>query len=275
MSSQAFLAVQTLGSGSCGNMAVIRAPNTTIILDMGLRSGKATGLALDTARVTSEEITAVLVSHSHVDHLNKACLAYFAKHNVKLLMGPETAAYALQMVRTHGITPPQVLTIFDGATYLAGELEVTPFIVQHDVPTFGFSFVLRAQGKTKKVAVATDLGCAPEHLVQYFADADIILIEANYNEQLLQQSPRHPLDKARVQSPFGHLSNKDAGRFLRLVLSESRKPADFVSLVHLSQDHNDPAIAISEVRAILGPLASKARHLCAAPRQKPGVFMRV
>jgi hypothetical protein len=76
--------------------------------------------------------------------------------------------------------------------------------------------------------MATDLGQNENGLFEEFIDSDLILIEANYDEAMLNRSSR--LDKARVGSGMGHFSNVQAGKFLVRVLQESRKVPSAVIL---------------------------------------------
>lgn len=271
------LSVQTLASGSSGNMAVIRSARSTLVLDLGLPSGRATGRALAEAGVEVHDIRAVLVSHAHTDHLHRAALQWFAGARVPILAGPETARAAARLCEGNGrpLEPGRLVPVRAGATYLVDDVEVTPFAVPHDVPTYGFTFVARGRDGTHKVTVATDLGCAPDRLLPHFADADAILIEANYNEDRLRRSRRHPLDKARVQSDRGHLSNLDAGRFLGRVLAASERPPSSVLLVHLSGDHNDPDLAIEDVRSAMGRASALVSWVAAAPRRGSGPLIKV
>jgi len=97
--------------------------------------------------------------------------------------------------------------------------------------------------------MATDLGHNENGLFEEFIDSDLILIEANYDEKMLNLSRR--IDKARVGSDRGHLSNMQTGKFLVRVLQESRKIPSAVVLCHLSRDHNTPDLARDTVRKIL------------------------
>ncbi len=275
MTQAALLLVQTLASGSSGNMAVIRSARATLVLDAGLPSGRGTARALAEAGVEVHDVRAVLISHAHTDHLHRASLHWFARAGVPVLAGPETARAAARLCEQNGHDPGCLVPLHAGTTYLVDDIEVTPFTVPHDVPTYGFAFMVRGGTGHRKVAVATDLGCAPDGLIPYFANADAILIEANYNEERLRRSHRHPLDTARVRGDLGHLSNEDAGCFLRRVLAASERPPSAVLLVHLSHDHNDPELAVRDVRSALGRPASATLPLGVAPRRGPGPLIRV
>jgi phosphoribosyl 1,2-cyclic phosphodiesterase len=158
-----------------------------------------------------------------------------------------TAAWRLYEARGGGTVPDNgLLEVVPGATYLLGDVEVMPFRVSHDVPTCGYRFSTGEGGARRTVVVATDLGCAPDALLPIFDGADAVLIEANYNDDLLRKSRRHPVHKGRVASDRGHLSNVQCGDFLSRLVQAGGLPRSVV-LCHLSEDHNDPGLARTEV----------------------------
>lgn len=266
------LSIQTLASGSSGNMTVIRSAHSTLVLDLGIRSMKGTVAALETAGIAIESLEAALVSHRHSDHLGSSGLKLCLRAGIPVLAGPETIGEAERLYRwKKPAHDPEgsLVPIRPQTTYLVGNIEVTPFSVSHDVPTYGFEFAV-AGGGGRKVTVATDLGFAPDDLLPHFADADAILLEANYDEDLLRLSPRHVKDKTRVASDHGHLSNMQAGRFIARVMETSRALPQAIVLVHLSRDHNRPEMAVDDVSTYLGPGRQDGPRVVAAPRDRPG-----
>src|SRR3990172_1202126 len=149
---------------------------------------------------------------------------------------------------------------------------VRPFPVPHDAEgvTCGFLLSGRAASREIRVAVATDLGHGGNGLFEEFVDSDLILIESNYDTEMLAASPRQ--DRTRVDSEVGHLSNEQAGKLLARVMLESRTLPQTVVLCHLSADHHTPAKAVGTVREILSrygfghvPVHAARRH-GASPR---------
>lgn len=243
------LSIQTLLSGSSGNLAVIKSDETTLLLDMGVHSqSRLKDLLLD-ANIQINAISAVIVSHCHSDHLSYAGLRMCENYGIPVLAAPKCVEIGRTLYKSHLSRPfPEYLvrTIMDGVTYLIGNIEVTGFLIPHDVPTYGFEIMVRERAKNKRVTIATDLGCAPDCLIKHFTSSDAIFIEANYNEEMLQKSNRDPKDKARVLSDVGHLSNVQSGRFIGKVLLASETLPKSITLVHLSEDHNNPNLAMSE-----------------------------
>lgn len=273
MFARPMIQIQTLASGSSGNMAIIRGHRTTIILDLGLASQRGTREALCKAGIGPGDLTAFLVSHAHSDHLSYAGLRVALEYEVPILTGHYARLRALELYRYktgRGLPIDTIQVIHPGTTYAVGDMEVTPFVVPHDVPTFGFLFT--SYSNKRRLVVATDLGCLPDDLLKYFANADAVLIESNYNENLLAKSTRHPEDKARIMSDEGHLSNTQAGRVLKKACEASEKLPKVVMLVHLSKDHNEPGLAKVEVANESG---LDRDNLLVAPRTVAGPLIEI
>lgn len=271
--SEPTLSVRTLASGSSGNLTLIRSGDDIVALDIGIASQRGLMESLGHSDVVPAAITAVLVSHEHSDHLSYSGLRICAAAGVPVLAGASTirAASRTWASKLGKPMPSDVVgEIREDSTYLVGRLEVTPFRVSHDVPTFGFSVVARGAGGVRKLTIATDLGCVTSGLVERFLDSDAVLLEANYDEDLLRKSPRHPDDKARVASDVGHLSNVQSGRFLAEVAANSKRLPQAVVLVHLSKDHNRPDLALRDAGDLPGvrrhvPMFLAASRLSAGP----------
>ncbi len=264
---------RSLRSGSSGNMALVETSRARVAVDLGI----------PTRRDLLEEIhrngfcegdgrTAVLISHSHSDHLGWAGLRWNREARIPLMGHRDALSAAADLYRRKtGREMPWdgVQEIRPGATYLVGDLEVTPFEISHDVPTFGFLFRTGIGGMQRRLALATDLGRVGEGELPYFRDADGVVIEANYDERMLQQSPRHPVDKVRVASARGHLSNIQSGGFLQAVGECSVRLPRVVVLAHLSRDHNEPRLAEETVRRT-APCLDHRVPVLAAPAFEPG-----
>ncbi len=259
-------AVTPLRSGSSGNLMLVEHAGTALLVDAGLPSQRALGRALAEAGRTWEGIDAVIVSHLHADHIHLSAVACCARHGVPILLHEDNLRPFGRRVLSRAPAAAPLRT-FSGEPFPVGSISVRPFAVPHDAEgvTCGFRLTGRAGGREVHVCVATDLGHGGNGLFEEFVDSDLIFIESNYDPALLAASRR--LDRARVGSDAGHLSNAQAGTFLaRVMLSSSRPPAAVV-LCHLSADHNSPSRAVAAVRAILSdygfgrvPVHAAVRH---------------
>jgi phosphoribosyl 1,2-cyclic phosphodiesterase len=260
--------VRPLRSGSSGNIMLVEHGETVLLVDAGLPSQRGLARALSEAGVSWADVDALLVSHLHGDHIHPSAVACCARHAVPILLHEKNARPFSRKILTRSPLPGP-LRLFDGTPFPVGGILVRPFPVPHDAEGVTCGFVLSAEagGREVRVAVATDLGHGGNGLYEEFVDADLILIESNYDPEMLAASARR--DRVRVDSDVGHLSNEQAGRFLARVLLESRTLPRAVVLCHLSTDHNTPARAVGAVGEILARYGFGGVPVHAARRDGP------
>ena len=260
--------IRPLRSGSSGNLALVEHAGTAVLLDAGLPSQRGLYAALSEAGVSFDALDGLLVSHLHGDHLHPSAVACAARHGVPILLHERNLRTFRRRIlpRTECTAPVRT---YGPEEFSLGALRVRPFEVPHDAEGVTCGFVLRArQGDREvRVSVATDLGSGGNGLFEEFVDSDLILIESNYDPEMLSASRRR--DRARVDSDVGHLSNEQAGRFLARVLVESRRRPRAIVLCHLSADHNRPERAVETVRGILSRYGFGEVPVHAARRNGP------
>lgn len=124
---------------------------------------------------------------------------------------------------------------------LFGNLQIMPFSTPHDAANpCGFSIC----SGTKKISVVTDLGHMTDNIFSNIKDSKFMLLESNYEPEILKVSRYPYILKRRIAGPNGHLSNKDAGE---TVSSLFRKELKEVMLGHLSKENNFPELAYKTV----------------------------
>jgi phosphoribosyl 1,2-cyclic phosphodiesterase len=146
-------------------------------------------------------------------------------------------------------------------------IDVPPFRVRtaptlHDVADSAAVVVESADGG--RVGVATDLGRVTPGLRRLLAGVDVLVIEANYDPELLRAGPYPPELQARVASETGHLNNEQAGRLARAV---AHPGLTHVVLAHVSARNNTPELALRTVRSALAGTPFRGEVL-AAPRNE-------
>jgi phosphoribosyl 1,2-cyclic phosphodiesterase len=129
-----------------------------------------------------------------------------------------------------------------GETVTVGEFQVTAFHVSHD-STDCVGYTIEYKGK--RFTVATDLGHVGEEVAEHIKQADYLVLEANYDEQMMKQGPYPVHLQNRITADTGHLSNEQAGLFLKANYNERTQ---HIFLCHLSRENNLPEIAYTTIQ---------------------------
>lgn len=230
----------SLGSGSRGNATVVQAGATTLLIDCGF------GLA-DTRRrlgrlgLELPELTAVLLTHEHGDHVaGVGAVARAGRLPVWATPGTLTAL-APQIGEL-----PQVCTINCHVPWSIGDLHVTPFPVPHDGRE---SCQYLLSDGARRFAAVTDLGHTTAHMQSLLGGCDGLLLECNHDRELLLGGPYPPTLKRRVDGDYGHLSNDAAAAFVGRL--DTGRLQHFVA-AHLSEQNNRADLACAAVAGALG-----------------------
>ncbi|MDD2190851.1 MAG: MBL fold metallo-hydrolase [Eubacteriales bacterium] len=231
----------SFSSGSSGNCYLIKSENTAILVDAGI-SRKKIYEGLESTCTPREQLSALLITHEHSDHTK----------SIQTLMNKEKSMKAYANARTWSQINSQVcLTqkeVFEtGKAFGIGNILVRSFRVSHDAAEpVGFTFT----SKGKQISIVTDTGCMNEDIIAEIREADILVLEANHDVDMLKIG-RYPwFLKKRVLGKEGHLSNAAAGETILRLLSESSKER-LVLLAHLSRENNFPEMAYQTVKNIL------------------------
>jgi phosphoribosyl 1,2-cyclic phosphodiesterase len=223
-------------------------------VDAGL-SRKETFERLAAAGIDAESLDAILITHEHTDHV-AGLQAIARKLDIPVFLSRLTAP---------GIAwseyAPRLELFQAGASFTIGDIDVTSFTIPHDAADpVGFSF--HSQGI--RIAIATDLGYLPESIRFHLCGADVLLLEANHDLEMLKVGPYPWPVKQRVMGRMGHLSNEVACRFLREHLDSSTST---IILGHLSEHNNHPAIVENCAEKALGGRSLFTRLIVADPRR--------
>jgi phosphoribosyl 1,2-cyclic phosphodiesterase len=230
----------SLGSGSEGNALVVEAGDTRILLDCGF-SLRETQARLGRLGLTPDDLSAVIVTHEHSDHIGGvARLA--AKHRLPVWLSYGTYAFLAGLDQV-----PDDCHLFDSHNpFAVGGLSVQPFPVPHDArePTqFVFS------DGDARLGVLTDTGCSTPHIEAMLSGCHALLLECNHDADMLANGPYPPSLKRRVAGKLGHLDNKAAAALLG-ALDTSR--LQHILAAHLSRKNNTPELAIRALAQVLG-----------------------
>jgi phosphoribosyl 1,2-cyclic phosphodiesterase len=241
------VSVSVLASGSRGNCALVATSATRILVDAGL-SGRETFKRLRALGERTEEISAILITHEHSDHV--AGLQRLAsKLNVPVFLTAPTHHAWNRAVRDQDGTIPELPKsehFSAGRGFRVGDIEVMPFTIPHDAADpVGFTF--RAEGV--KIGFATDLGYMPSSVRDHLRGCSVLVMESNHDVEMLRSGPYPWSVKQRVMSRVGHLSNDALAEFFA---SDYDGGAEYLILAHLSEQNNHPEIARAAAEQALG-----------------------
>jgi phosphoribosyl 1,2-cyclic phosphodiesterase len=254
----------SLASGSSGNCYYVGTPEYGILLDagIGLRSIKK---ILHDNGIEIEQIMAVFVTHDHSDHI-LAVGGLGIKYKIGI--------YATKAVH-EGINRSRYIyrdltesrkIIEKGQPVQVKDFTITAFEVPHDSSDcVGYS--VQFQGET--LVLATDVGCISETVAAHIKQANHLIIESNYDAEMLESGSYPPFLKQRIVSGTGHLCNTETANFLA---NNFHPQLSSIWLCHLSKDNNLPELAYQTVEKALtenGIQVGKDVQLTALQRMTP------
>lgn len=228
----------SLYSGSTGNCLLVQTNETNLLIDAGVSQTKISN-ALASFNMDLENIDAILVTHEHSDHVaNVGSIS--KKYNIPVYCNEETLK-AMPNQKSK-ISENNQKIFVNGKNFKINNLEISPFSIPHDAADpCGFNIFY----DNKKITIATDIGHMNNDLISKLKDSAFILLEANYDPDILKYS-RYPFQlKQRILGSKGHLSNETAGKTIsELFLKNKFKKA---MLGHLSKENNFPELALKTV----------------------------
>lgn len=234
-----------LGSGSRGNAVLVDFGAARVLVDAGL-SARALATRLEAVGYAPRDVDWIVLSHEHQDH-TRGAERFSKRHGVPVVCYPATLE---AMDRSPAHFAEWHALPEEGPMDL-GPVQVDAFPVPHDAARPA-GFVL-SDGQLR-VGIATDLGHATTLVVQRLRGCHLLMVESNYDPELLQNGPYPWHIKQRVSSRTGHLSNEMAADLLTQTVEEE---CQAVVLGHLSENNNRPDLAR---RVAAGALAGAGRR---------------
>jgi phosphoribosyl 1,2-cyclic phosphodiesterase len=230
-------AFHVLGTSSSGNCSVLRAGGKTVLIDVGFAWPRLS-VALAKVGVEPRSIDAVFITHEHSDHCSGLPALLGRNPGLKVYANAETA---LRIGYTQKVSPVWKKFQTGGAFDYNG-ITVTPFSIPHDAADpvgFAFDCPGLAGASSRRVTWMTDLGHVTPVAKAQAEAADILVLESNYDDEMLDLSKRPAPLKQRIRGRHGHLSNLAALDLLRSIKAER---LSHICLGHLSKECNRATI---------------------------------
>ncbi|MBN1588308.1 MAG: MBL fold metallo-hydrolase [Pirellulales bacterium] len=242
-----------LQSGSNGNCVYVEAAGSRLLFDAGISGRQAQQRLAELGR-SIHDVDAVFVSHDHSDHAR--CLGiYHRKFGLPIHATRKTLAAARR--RTNLGQIDEVHHFEAGRSISFGRIAIETVPTPHDGAD-GVAFVV--DDGRRRLGILTDLGHAFKGLVDVLRSLDAVLLESNYDPEMLRDGSYPPELQLRIRGPGGHLSNGQAARLLAKTDGRLR----WACLAHLSEENNDPSLALDTHHRIVGrrrwPIHVASRH---------------
>ena len=227
----------SLYSGSSGNSLFVESQNTKILVDTGVSSKKIEQALID-INVDPSTLDGILITHEHSDHV-QGLGTFSRKFNLPVFVNKETLdAMPKQKDK---IDEKNIKTFKVDDKFSIGDLDIKPFSIPHDAANpCGFNIFK----DNKKISIATDIGHMNNYILKNLEESLFIMLEANYDPEVLKCSSYPFKLKSRIAGPTGHLPNEMAGKTISYLLKSGLKNA---MLGHLSKESNFPELAYKTV----------------------------
>lgn len=254
----------SLASGSSGNCYFLGTESYGILIDagIGIRTIKK---ALRDIQIPIEMIRAVFITHDHADHI-KSVGNLGEKLNIPVYT---TARIHVGINKSYCVTEKLhtcVRYLEKHEPMMLEDFRIESFEVPHD-GTDNVGYCIEIDGKV--FCFLTDLGEITPTAAEYICKANYLILEANYDEEMLRMGSYPTYLKERIASRTGHLSNIAAAEFLAENITEHLR---YIWLCHLSKDNNHPELAYKTVEWKLkdkGVVVGKDVQLFALKRSTP------
>lgn len=228
--------VAVLASGSKGNATFVEMDGIRILIDAGI-SARRIKQELAALGENVEMLDGIFITHEHGDHI-KGLPNLVKKYGIQMYSRPAT----FRAMSCYGELPGDCVNPIIDRIQL-GRVAVRAFDIPHDAAA-PVGYIIQG---TSRCVVATDIGNVDDRLQQMLEGAQVLVLEANHDEEMLKQGSYPYNLKQRILGPLGHLSNR---RMAQVVAELRRRPQKLI-LAHLSESNNRPELAMDTVKSVL------------------------
>lgn len=231
--------ISVLASGSTGNAIYIEKDEFKCLVDAGLTGKKIIENLAEIGR-DIKEISHILVTHEHIDHI-KGVGVLARKYQIPVFANADTWRY----MNIGDINLDQKFHFEKDEEKIFSGVSVRSFGVSHDAANPQF-YTFECNGK--KISILTDTGYISEKMIDYIKNSDTLVYESNHEENMLMASDYPWKTKQRILSDKGHLSNNDAANYLPHIIGDKTKE---IYLAHLSIENNTKDLAYMTSKSVL------------------------
>lgn len=233
--------VISLQSGSNGNCFFVQSGDVSLVFDAGI-SGRAAEERLKRHQRDIRQAQGLIISHDHRDHAQSMGI-FQRKFGLPVYVTRPTLDAARKWCSLGRLD--------DVRHFCSGETLTFEHVVVHSIPTphdgaDGVAFVI--DDGQRRLGILTDLGHPFKGLLEILRSLDAVVIESNYDDEMLESGTYSPALKRRIRGPHGHLSNLEAARLVQMAGNRLQ----WACICHLSEENNHPQRAYDTHREVVG-----------------------
>ena len=213
-----------LSSGSKGNSTLIQTKNTKILIDLGVTKSY-TEEKLKELNVDPNEIKAVLITHTHTDHID-GLKVFLKKYKPVLYVNKIIFSLLNEYITDFDYV------LYENSTFMIDDIKVNVIKTSHDVKG-SVGFILSSDDKS--LVYITDTGYINNKYFDLLRNHNLYILESNHDVKMLMEGKYPYYLKQRRLGDKGHLSNEDCAYYLSQFVGKKTKN---IVLAHLSDDNN-------------------------------------
>ena len=222
-----------LATGSKGNSTYIASSSTHILIDLGTTS-LYVEKQLKSANIDPKLIEAIVLTHTHIDHVN-GIRVFMKKYHPTLYL---TEKMYRELKNEFEIEKYKIID----SDFDINDIHFRVFKTSHDAPDSN-GYVI--ENNNRSIVYITDTGYINQKNHSLLKNKNLYRMESNHDIKMLMDG-KYPYQlKQRILGDKGHLSNKDSAFYLSKFIGKDTKT---VVLIHLSHDNNVPNIALNTLK---------------------------
>ncbi len=259
-----------VASSSKGNCTYVQCDSgDAVLVDVGI-GPRVLNRLLCEAGFGLSSVRAILITHEHSDHVSGLCGLTKQLKDVPIYAAGATLE---NLIRRNVVDSSSKLVEVNFQRFKILDFSCDAFSLMHDsVCCFGFCICCGS----KKVAICTDLGCVTPGVLNSLKGSSFVLLESNFDVDMLKNGKYSRALKQRIVSKYGHLSNSEAAKIVCWLVGSGGVKRFLLG--HLSQNNNSPEVAIKTVESILSRFDFRRNvdyFLDVAPVKSNGIFFEI
>lgn len=216
--------VCVLSSGSKGNSTLVITDKVKILIDLGTTTSYVE-VALNNLNVDVKEISHILITHSHVDHI-KGLKVFIKRYNPVILVTEDMKNVLEKELGNFRYE------YYEDKKAIIGDLTVNVIKTSHDAEE-SIGFVLT--NNNSSMVYITDTGYINQKYFKILSNNNLYVLESNHDIKMLMDGPYPYYLQQRVRGDKGHLSNKQASDYLCKFIGDNTRKIVFA---HISEHNN-------------------------------------